>query len=145
VSDTPGLPAEPAPATDSEVVELLAAALRADSADLDAYLRVFSTSVSDLLPDGMVDVDRDRSMKDRMAGRPGTAIALRLHLGDRTLELTAAKGRLNASVAQEVRGVVISKKDVSVAEWANQLATYLAALAADSAQAREALGRLLGT
>jgi hypothetical protein len=49
-----------------------------------------------------------------------------------------------ATIAQEVRGVVISRKEVPVAEWVQALAAYLAALANDSASAREALGRLIG-
>jgi hypothetical protein len=47
-------------------------------------------------------------------------------------------------VAQDVRGVTISKREVPVADWVQQLAAYLAALASESAEAREALGRLLG-
>lgn len=125
-------------------VEQLAAALRADTSDLDSYHRVLSSSIGDLLPGGLVEVDRQRSMSDRVAGRPGTATAIRLHLGDKTLELVAHHGRLVATIAQEVRGVVISRKEVSVAEWVQALAIYLAALAAESASAREALGRLIG-
>jgi hypothetical protein len=125
-------------------VELLAAALRADNSDLDSYHRVLSSSIGDLLPGGLVEVDRERSLSDRMAGRPGTATAIRLHLGDKTLELVAHRGRLVATIAQEVRGVVISRKEVPVAEWVQALAAYLAALANDSASAREALGRLIG-
>ncbi|MGA2209790.1 MAG: hypothetical protein ABSH30_09155 [Acidimicrobiales bacterium] len=125
-------------------VELLAAALRADNSDLDSYHRVLSSSIGDLLPGGLVEVDRERSLSDRMAGRPGTATAIRLHLGDKTLELVAHHGRLVATIAQEVRGVVISRKEVPVAEWVQALAAYLAALANDSASAREALGRLIG-
>jgi len=125
-------------------VEQLAAALRADTSDLDSYHRVLSSSIGDLLPEGMVEVDRQRSMSDRLAGRPGTATAIRLHLGDKTLELVAHHGRLVATIAQQVRGVTISRKEVPVSEWVQALAAYLAALATDSAAAREALGRLLG-
>jgi hypothetical protein len=125
-------------------VELLAAALRADTSDLDSYHRVLSSSIGDLLPGGLVEVDRERSLSDRMAGRPGTATAIRLHLGDKTLELVAHHGRLVATIAQDVRGVTISRKEVPVAEWVQALAAYLAALATDSASAREALGRLIG-
>ena len=57
---------------DANVVDLVAAAIRADTSDLDAYHRVLSATVSDMLPPGMVEVDRERSMKDRMAGREGT-------------------------------------------------------------------------
>jgi len=125
-------------------VEALAAVLRADTSDLDAYHRVLSSTIGDLLPEGMVEVDRERSMGDRMAGRPGSATAIRLHLGDKTLELVAHHGRLVATVAQDVRGVTISRREVPVAEWVQQLAVYLAALASENAEARDALGRLLG-
>jgi len=153
VTDSPGaevpagaqLPAEVAPTGAGQLdVEQLAAALRADSSDLDSYHRILSSSIGDLLPGGLVEVDRQRSMSDRVAGRPGTATAIRLHLGDRTLELVAHRGRLVATIAQEVRGVTISKKEVPVSEWVQALAVHLAALAADSASAREALGKLLG-
>ena len=83
-------------------------------------------------------------MGDRVAGRPGSATAIRLHLGDKTLELVAHHGRLVATVAQDVRGVTISRREVPVAEWVQQLAIYLAALASENADARDALGRLLG-
>jgi hypothetical protein len=138
---------EPAPAGDSDVpdVEMLAAALRADTSDLDAYHRVLSNTIGEMLPPDMVEVERERSLSDRMAGRPGTATAIRLHLGDRTLELVAHRGRLVATLSQEVRGVVISKKEVPVADWVRQLALYVASLAAENADAREALGKLLGS
>lgn len=132
------------PSTNPPDVELLAAALRADTSDLDAYHRALSSSIGGLLPEGLVEVDRQRSMSDRLAGRPGTATAIRLHLGDKTLELASRHGGLVATIAQDVRGVIISKKEVPVAEWVQALAAYLAALASDSAAAREALGRLLG-
>ncbi len=125
-------------------VEMVAAALRADSTDLDAYHKVLSNTIGEMLPEGMVEVDRQRSMSDRVAGRPGTATAIRIHLGDKTLELSAHHGRLLATVAQEVRGVQISKKEVAVGEWVQQLAIYVAALAAESADARSALSKLLG-
>ncbi len=137
-----GLPAELD--GDSNVVDLVAAAIRADTSDLDAYHRVLSATVSDLLPVGMVEVDRDRTMKDRMAGREGRATSIRIRLGDRTLELVAQRGRLVATVARDVRGVVISRQEISVAEWTQLLAQYLAQLAAESADARLALSKLLG-
>jgi len=128
----------------SELVESVAAALRADTADLDAYHRVLSSTIGDLLPAGMVEVDYERSLGDRMAGRAGKATAIKLQLGESTLELVSHHGRLVATVSQDVRGVTISRREVPIAEWVRQLATYLAAAAADSASARDALGKLLG-
>jgi hypothetical protein len=126
---------------DAAVVDLVAAAIRADTADLDAYHRVLSATVSDLLPVGMVEVDRERTMKD---GREGRATSIRIRLGDRTLELVTRHGGMVATVAREVRGVVISRQEISVAEWTQLLAQYLAQLAAESADARLALSKLLG-
>ncbi|MHB1987686.1 MAG: hypothetical protein ACYCSF_06845 [Acidimicrobiales bacterium] len=128
----------------SELVENVAAALRADSADLDSYHKVLSSTIGDLLPASMVEVDYERSLGDRMAGRSGRATAIKLHLGDSTMELVSRHGSLVATIAQEVRGVTISRREVPVAEWVRQLAVYLAAVAADSAQARDALSKLLG-
>lgn len=127
-----------------DLVEEVAAALRADTADLDAYHRVLASSVGGLLPPAMVEVDFERSVSDRLAGRQGKATSIRLHLGESTLELTSRHGRLAATVAKEVRGVTISRQEVPVAEWVRQLASYLAAMAAESAEAREALSKLLG-
>lgn len=140
--DAAGLPAEQE--SDTSVVDLVAAAIRSDTSDLDVYHRVLSATVSEMLPAGMVEVDRERSMKDRMAGREGRATSIRIRLGDRTLELVAQHGRLVATSAREVRGVVISRQEVSVAEWTQQLAQYLAQLAAENADARLALSKLLG-
>ena len=141
-ASTGDVPAESG--SDAAVVDMVAAAIRADTADLDSYHRVLSATVSDLLPVGMVEVDRERTMKDRMAGREGRATSIRIRLGERTLELVTSHGRLVATVAREVRGVVISRQEISVAEWTQLLAQYLAQLAAQSADARVALSKLLG-
>ena len=131
-------------AAQPSVVDLVAAAIRADTADLDSYHRVLSSTVAGLLPVGMVEVDRERSMKDRMAGREGRATSIRIRLGDLTLELATKHGGLVATAAREVRGVVISRQEITVAEWTQLLAEHLAKLATQSADARQALGKLLG-
>ena len=64
-------------------------------------------------------------------------------IGPAGLELTAQHGRLVATVSRQVRGVVISRQEISVAEWTQLLAQYLAQLAAESADARLALSKLL--
>jgi hypothetical protein len=126
-------------------VNALAAALRADSADLDVYARVLTTSLADALPEGMVSVERDRSMGDRMAGRPGTVRSLRVDTGETTLELGRGRGGVPvARIARAVRGVVISSKEVPIETWVQALADHLAARAQESAAARMALARLLG-
>lgn len=139
-----GAPAEAPGLGGPGEVELLAAALRADVADLATFERVLVTSLAAAFPEGMVEVDRERSLSDRMAGRDGKVRALRLHLGETTLELVAGRGTPVGYVARGVRGVTISRKEVPLSEWVGQLAEALQRHAAKSAEASEALGRLLG-
>jgi hypothetical protein len=138
-------PAVPPSTPEPDDVQALAAALRADSADLDVYARVLTTSLADALPEGMVSVERDRSMGDRVAGRPGVVRSLRVDTGETTLELGRGRGGVPvARIARAVRGVVISSKEVPIETWVQALADHLAARARESAAAREALARLLG-
>jgi hypothetical protein len=133
-----------ADAGEAERVALLAAALRADSTDLATYERVLFSSLADSLPAGVVEVDRDRSMSDRVAGRPGRPVAIRVRLGGETLELASGRGAPVARIARDVRGVTISRREVSVGEWTVRLAQLLSQLARENAATRDALARLLG-
>jgi hypothetical protein len=42
-------------------VALLAAALRADAADLESYERVLAATIAAILPEGMLEIVRDRA------------------------------------------------------------------------------------
>ncbi|NYJ07242.1 hypothetical protein [Petropleomorpha daqingensis] len=128
-------------------VDLVASALTAsaDLSDVGMFVRVFTRSLADALPEGVVDVDHDRTMGDRLAGRPGTPTALRLTFPERRLSLTATRGWPEAEVQQVVRGVVLSRKQVPVEEWVRTLAAELTDLAARNASARAALAALLGS
>ena len=132
----------------TEDIELIAAALRADSADLEVYARVLTTSLADALPEGMVEVERDRSFADRVAGRPGRVRGISVAIGEWELTLSSPSGHGHgpplAHARQRVRGVVISSRDVPIEEWVRLLAGGLADRARHSAEARVALGRLLG-
>ncbi len=125
-------------------VQLLATMLRSDREDVESYARVLTGALGDALPPGMVDVEYQRSMGDRLAGRPGRPIALAVHGNDRTLELNQARAGVKAMVRVAVRGVVISRKEVGIDEWLRQLAAELSAQAEQNAAARRALQRLLG-
>lgn len=138
------LPIERDTAEEADRVALLASALRADQGDLATYERVLTTSLADALPAGIIEVERDRSLSDRMAGRPGSIRALRIHLGEETLELQSQRGGLRASMQKSVRGVAISRKELSLDAWSDALARALARFAEESEGARKALERLLG-
>src|SRR5947209_10874852 len=104
------------PADESEVgggdfergmdVELLAAALRRDAADLDLYAKVLSVTLADSLPSGAVRVERKRSMADRVAGREGAVTNIDVALGEQRLGLRMDRGRMTGEVCKEVRGIV---------------------------------------
>jgi hypothetical protein len=120
------------------------AALRADRSDVASYTRVLTSTLGDALPEGMVDVDYRRTVSDRVGGRPGQPVAVRVYGQERQLELRQGKHGVDAEVRTVVRNVVISRKTVSIDEWLALLADELSKLAARDSAAREALSRLLG-
>jgi len=128
-------------------VDLLASALAADAdfSDVAMFTRVFTEGFGRALPPGVVEIENSRTVGDRLAGRPGTAVRLTLSFPERRLELRAAQGWPEAEVQQVVRGVVLSRRPVPVEEWVRQLAAELAALAERNSAARAALASLLGT
>jgi hypothetical protein len=124
-------------------LDMVAAALRADSADLAIYTRVLTESLGDALPPDCVTVDRDRSMSDRMRGRPGQVTKITVRLGDRVMTLGLARGAPVAEVCSEVRGVVLSRQQVPMGVWTEELAKALVAHAEQNAEAAKALRRLV--
>ncbi|MET9364569.1 hypothetical protein ABZX93_27125 [Streptomyces sp. NPDC006632] len=124
-------------------VELLAAALRQDSADLNLYANVLSANLADSLPPGAVRVKRRRSVTERVAGREGSVAELDVALGDQRLSLRTNRGRVACQIRHEVRGIVLSRRDVGLDEWIDALAQSLADAALSNARAREAIERFL--
>ena len=125
-------------------LHLIAAALRADRADVESYTRVLTAVLGDALPPGMVSVDRRRSLSDRMAGREGTPVALTVTTADERLTLRQEPHGVAGEIHQIVRGVTIKRRTVGLDEWLVALAGVLSRLAEGSAAARAALSGLLG-
>jgi hypothetical protein len=125
-------------------LHLIAAALRADRADVESYTRVLTSVLGDALPAGMVEVERKRSLADRMNGREGTPVSLTVTTPDEQLVLRQGPHGVAGEVRQIVRGVTIKRSTVGVDEWLVALAGVLARLAGTSAAARDALTDLLG-
>ena len=59
---------EPTDPAGGPSLDMVTAALRADSSDIAIYARVLTESLGESLPPGTVTVDRDRSVSDRMKG-----------------------------------------------------------------------------
>ena len=128
---------------DALSLEMVTAALRMDSADVAVYARVLTKSLSEALPPGYVTVERERSVSDRMRGRPGEVSKVVVRLGDQLMTLAVKNGQPAAEICREVRGVVLSRENVPLQQWASALASALVAHAESNAQAAEALRRLV--
>jgi hypothetical protein len=125
-------------------VQFLAAMLRADRDEVASYARVLSGALAEALPAGMVEIGYQRTVGDRLAGRPGRAVRLVVHGDNRDLELREGRnGRIEAELQQVVHGVVISRRGIGVDAWLQALAQDIARAAARDTAAREALERLL--
>jgi hypothetical protein len=124
-------------------LDMVAAALRADSADVAIYAQVLTSSLGESLPPGCVTVDRQRTMSDRVKGRPGEVTKVVVRLGERVMSLTVQRGVPLAEICTEVRGVVLSRQPVPVGAWAQELARALVAHAEQNAETASALRRLV--
>lgn len=135
---------DPLPQPDPSV-DLLAASLRLDTADLSLYAGFLLSTLSGALPAEMVRVERRRSLKQRLAGSEGDVVEVSVQIDDRryTLRRERLDAAPTATVAHEVGGVVLSRQQVALDAWARELATGLLRRAESSAAAREALERML--
>jgi hypothetical protein len=123
-------------------LDMVAAALRQDAADVATYARVLTGTLADALPPGSVTVEHERTLADRLRGRDGHPSRIVVRLGERTLFL-AGGGRLVAEIHHEVRGVVLSRDQVPLDVWVETLARELVVQADANARAAEALRRLV--
>ena len=128
---------------DALSLDMLTAALRADSTDVAIYARVLTQSLGEALPADCVTVDRERSMSDRMRGRPGEISRIAVQIGDQQMTLSVKNGRTVAEICRAVRGVVLSRQTVPIGDWAAALASALVDYAQQNAQAAQALRKLV--
>jgi hypothetical protein len=119
--------------------DLIAAALRADQADLGPYCQALATKLEDALPE-QVRVRRSGGLLSR--GKRVERITVTL--GKECFELIARGSGLLASRATLVRGIVLSRDELPLSQWVDALSQRLAEEARASEQARRAAERLLG-
>ncbi|MDX6255850.1 MAG: hypothetical protein QOJ11_2184 [Frankiales bacterium] len=124
---------------DGQGFELLAASLRADSADLPAFLEVLAGKLADALP-GLVTVKRSGGL---FAKRKPIA-SIEVSLDDRRYTATVRGLVVDTFVAHEVRGVRLSGDSVPLQTWLTEMGNGLDAYARRSAAGSAALRRLLG-
>ena len=73
----------------------------------------------------------------------GEVSKVTVKLGDQVMTLAVKNGKPTAEICREVRGVVLSRQPVPPQQWAAALASALMSHAESSAQAAEALRRLV--
>ena len=119
-------------------MDLLAASLRADSSDLNAFVESLTAKLEDAMP-GRVRVDRRRS---GMFG-PKSVRSVSVDLGDRRLELRTDGGTVQTRCARLSGGIVLKNEVLETDAWLATLSEALAAEAARSETTRKALERML--
>lgn len=120
--------------------DLDAAGLRADGADVSAYVEVLARKLEDALP-GETTV---RRRGKGFLSREKVVETIEVTLGESRFGLTLRGARVQAHRAQEVRGVVIKREPLELNSWVGALAGELRDQAAGSERARLAFERLVG-
>jgi hypothetical protein len=121
-------------------LDLAAAGLRADHADLAVSVEVIASKLEETLP-GIASVERHRVGGFRSKRREVRSIAL--NLGDEQFELLREDQRIRCTRHKVVRGITLSRQEVSMTEWVNEIVAGVARSAAISEQDRIALEGLL--
>lgn len=116
--------------------ELLAASLRADARDLDAFLEALATKLSASLPES-TNVEREG-----FRGR-GDVKSISVELGNHRYGLARTSATVTCLRANAVRGIVLKNEELDLDEWIDSLSHDLAEVAEQSDRGRLALDRLL--
>ncbi len=122
----------------SNDLDLLAASLRADASDLNAFVEGLAVKLEEAMP-GQVQVYRWRGG----FRRPKRVQKIVLDGADKRLELNVSNGSIETSCSRLSGGIVLKSEQVSVDQWIALLSEVVAAEAQRSAVTRQALERLL--
>lgn len=115
--------------------DLDAAVLRRSESELRAFMEALAVRLDGALP-GRVDVDRRR---DGLFSKTSHVARLKLR-GERAVyELSCDRGRLDATRAKLVRGVVISSSAISPQDWLAEVKGEVQALAEKAGAASDLL------
>ncbi len=119
-------------------LDLLAASLRADTADVGAFVEGLAAKLEAAIP-GRVEVER------RRGGLLGAKVVRRIALdaGDRRLELRARERGIETRCSRSSGGIVLKTEALDIDAWLMALGEALAKEAERSQTTRQALERLL--
>jgi hypothetical protein len=120
-------------------LDMAAASLQADAADLHTFFEVLATKLTSALGSAL-EVERESGFFNKNKGR---LKSLTVRIGDNTFQATTTKGRIECRKLHAVRGIVLNSEELGLPDWLKQLLTALNAEAQNSAAARNALENLL--
>jgi hypothetical protein len=103
--------------TENVNFDIQAAWLRRFKSDAESNLRAFALRLKEALPE-LVTVHESRGLFSRSVKTKGVSV----ELGEKRYNLEIDGGRLKASIAMVVHGVVLNTKSVEPAEWFARLA-----------------------
>jgi hypothetical protein len=118
-------------------LDLLAASLRADASDLDAFVEGLAVKLEDAVP-GRVQVSRSGGFR-----KPKRVQRIALDAGDLRLELSYNGGALETSCSRLSGGIVLKRESLDTDAWVAALGEVLAEEAKRSETTRAALERLI--
>jgi hypothetical protein len=121
-----------------EDLDLLAASLRADAGDLDAFVAALAVKLEGALPD-QVEVERGGSL---FGGRKRVR-RIEVTLGDQRYEAEPDHGRVTCRRRSVVRGIALKTQELDLDAWIAALSQDLVEEADRSERGRQALARLL--
>ncbi|MCW2983378.1 MAG: hypothetical protein JWR63_948 [Conexibacter sp.] len=116
--------------------DLVASALRADAADVDAFFDVLAGKLEQVLP-GQVEIERGG-----LLGR-GAPKAVAVTLGDQVYEARRERRGVACRRRTIVRGIALKSEELDLGAWIDGLSAGLVDEAARSERARVALEGLL--
>jgi len=119
-------------------IDLIAAALRADSSDLSAFVEALAVKLEEAVPGG-VRVERRR---DGLFGAKQVR-RIALDAGDQRLELERSGAGIETRCSRLSGGIVLKRESVDTDAWLEALGQALSAEAKRSQITRQALERLL--
>jgi len=120
--------------------EMVASALRADTADLSVFMEVLANKLEDALPH-QTQVERKGA---GLFSKVKRVQRVTVDMEGMKYDIRNNNGRVTAARSKAVRGIVLKNEEIPLDAWIDALSRDLAQQAQSSEQARVALERLLG-
>ena len=120
-------------------LDLVAASLRADAGDLEAFVEALAVKLEAALPD---QVEVERRGGGLLGGRKRVR-RIEVTLGDQRYEVEPDHGRVTCRRRSVVRGIALKTQELDLDAWIAALSQDLVEEADRSERGRQALARLL--